>query len=77
MSNHENTVNRTIDGDSAEGHLKVPHSDAEVGHRQLDDAAEGHRRTNLDDETEGHAHRQFGDAEVRTKAGDAEVNHRI
>jgi hypothetical protein len=67
MSNHENTVNRTIDGDSAEGHLKLPNGETEVHQRQLDDAAEGHKRTNLDDETEGHAHRQIGEPEVNRR----------
>ncbi|MEI8240681.1 MAG: hypothetical protein WCI22_14805 [Actinomycetota bacterium] len=59
MSNHENTVNRTIDGDSAEGHLKLHVTDEpEVSHRQFDDDATGHgteRHAALDDDAEGHA----------------------
>jgi hypothetical protein len=57
MSNNENTVNRTIDGDSAEGHIKHPQSgDAEVHQRQLDDDADGHiKHRQLDDEAEGHS----------------------
>ena len=87
MSKHENTVNRTIDGDSAEGHLKLPNGatevhqrqmgEAEVHHVKFDDEAEGHKHANLDDETEGHVVRQVGEAEVHRQVGDAEVNNRI
>jgi hypothetical protein len=55
MSTKDNEVNRTIDGDTAEGHVK----------RFLVDEAEGKRadkkaskRTSLDDEAEGHRARQ-------------------
>jgi hypothetical protein len=73
MSKHENTVNRTIDGDSAEGHLKLQHGEAEIHQQKFDDEAEGHkqvkaRHTALDDETEGHA---------KTKADETQVNRHI
>jgi hypothetical protein len=69
MSNHENTVNRTIDGDSAEGHLKLQHGEAEIHQQKLDDAAEGHKQVkdkhaNLDDETEGHVRAHLDETQV-------------
>jgi hypothetical protein len=62
VSTKDNEVNRTIDGETAEGHRVRQFGEAEDAGKRT-----AKRQASLDDEAEGHRVRQFGEADENTK----------